>query len=286
MIIVDLNQVMLSNLLMQLGNHTNAQLEENMVRHMILNSLRSYRVKFSGDYGELVIACDNTNIWRKKNFPYYKANRKKNIDSSELDWKAIFDCLSKIRSELKEFFPYKVIDVETAEADDVIGTLVSKFGSELNTGEKILILSGDKDFIQLHTYANVEQYDPTRKKWIKNDDPTRFLKEHILKGDAGDGVPNVLSDDDTFVTAKRQKPMTAKRIEELLKATPDKDYDEKVYKNFLRNRELIDLSNTPDYIREQVLNQFTQQNGKDRSKLLNYFIANKMKNLTEHLSEF
>jgi hypothetical protein len=133
---------------------------------------------------------------------------------------------------------------------------------------------------------NVEQYDPTRKKWIKNDDPTRFLKEHILKGDAGDGVPNVLSDDDTFVTAKRQKPMTAKRIEELLKATPDKDYDEKVYKNFLRNRELIDLSNTPDYIREQVLNQFTQQNGKDRSKLLNYFIANKMKNLTEHLSEF
>ena len=285
MIIVDLNQVMLSNLLMQLGNHTNAQLEENMVRHMILNSLRSYRVKFSADYGELVIACDNTNIWRKKIYPYYKANRKKNLETSELDWKGIFDVMSKIRSELKEFFPYKVIDVESAEADDVIGTLVSKFGSELNTGEKILILSGDKDFIQLHTYANVEQYDPTRKKWIKSDDPTRFLSEHILKGDAGDGVPNVLSDDDTFVTGKRQKPMTAKRIEEFLKQDPNL-YDGKVFKNWQRNKELIDLSNTPDYIKEQVLNQFDAQNGKDRSKLLNYFIANKMKNLTEHLSEF
>ena len=285
MIIVDLNQVMLSNLLMQLGNHTNAQLEENMVRHMILNSIRSYRVKFGAEYGELVIACDNTNIWRKKVYPYYKANRKKNLEKSEMDWKAIFDCLSKIRSELKEYFPYKVIDVESAEADDVIGTLVNKFGSELNTGEKILVLSGDKDFIQLHTYANVSQYDPTRKKWIKNSDPVRYLKEHILKGDSGDGVPNVLSDDDTFVTNKRQKPMTAKRIEEFLKQDPNL-YDGKIFKNWQRNKELIDLTNTPDYIKEQVLTQFNEQSGKNRSKLLNYFIANKMKHLIEHLSEF
>jgi len=284
-IIVDLNQVMLSNLLMQLGNHTNAQLEENMVRHMILNSIRSYRVKFGAEYGELVIACDNTNIWRKKVYPYYKANRKKNLEKSEMDWKAIFDCLSKIRSELKEYFPYKVIDVESAEADDVIGTLVNKFGSELNTGEKILVLSGDKDFIQLHTYANVSQYDPTRKKWIKNSDPVRYLKEHILKGDSGDGVPNVLSDDDTFVTNKRQKPMTAKRIEEFLKQDPNL-YDGKIFKNWQRNKELIDLTNTPDYIKEQVLTQFNEQSGKNRSKLLNYFIANKMKHLIEHLSEF
>lgn len=270
---------------MQLGNHTNAQLEENMVRHMILNSIRSYRVKFGAEYGELVIACDNTNIWRKKVYPYYKANRKKNLEKSEMDWKAIFDCLSKIRSELKEYFPYKVIDVESAEADDVIGTLVNKFGSELNTGEKILVLSGDKDFIQLHTYANVSQYDPTRKKWIKNSDPVRYLKEHILKGDSGDGVPNVLSDDDTFVTNKRQKPMTAKRIEEFLKQDPNL-YDGKIFKNWQRNKELIDLTNTPDYIKEQVLTQFNEQSGKNRSKLLNYFIANKMKHLIEHLSEF
>ena len=285
MIIVDLNQVMLSNLLMQLGNHTNAQLEENMVRHMILNSLRSYKVKFGDEYGEMIIACDNTNYWRKKIFPYYKANRKKNIESSELDWKALFECLNKIRSELKEYFPYRVLDVESAEADDIISTLVSEFGSELNTGEKILILSGDKDFIQLHKYSNVSQYDPTRKKWIKHDDPDRFLQEHILKGDAGDGIPNILSPDNCFVVGDRQRPLTAKKLEKFME-TDTQELEEPLAKNYWRNAKLIDLSFTPDEIREKVMQQFESQKNRDRSKLLNYFITNKLKNLTEHLSEF
>lgn len=285
MIIVDLNQVMLSNLLMQLGNHTNAQLEENMVRHMILNSLRSYRQKFSQEYGELVIACDNTNYWRKQIFPYYKANRKKNIENSELDWKALFECLNKIRAELKEYFPYRVIDVESAEADDIIATLVTKFSSELNTGEKILILSGDKDFIQLHVYPNVSQYDPTRKKWIKHDDPERYLHEHVLKGDAGDGVPNVLSPDNVFVVGDRQRPLTAKKMEKIM-GTELEEMETSLARNYSRNVQLIDLSFTPDSIREKVMEQFEAQKDRDRSKLLNYFIANKLKNLTEHLSEF
>lgn len=276
---------MLSNLLMQLGNHTNAQVEENMVRHMILNSLRSYKVKFGEDYGEMVIACDNTNYWRKQRFPYYKANRKKNIESSELNWKSIFECMNKIRSELKEYFPYRVIDVESAEADDIIATLVSKFGTELNTGEKILILSGDKDFIQLHTYANVEQYDPTRKKWIKHDDPERFLHEHILKGDAGDGVPNVLSPDNVFVVGDRQRPLTARKLEKIM-GTDLEEMDTTLARNYSRNACLIDLSFTPESIREKVMEQYNAQENRDRSKLLNYFIANKLKNLTEHLSEF
>jgi len=284
-IIVDLNQVMLSNLLMQLGNHTNAQLEENMVRHMILNSLRSYRQKFSQEYGELVIACDNTNYWRKQIFPYYKANRKKNIENSELDWKALFECLNKIRAELKEYFPYRVIDVESAEADDIIATLVTKFSSELNTGEKILILSGDKDFIQLHVYPNVSQYDPTRKKWIKHDDPERYLHEHVLKGDAGDGVPNVLSPDNVFVVGDRQRPLTAKKMEKIM-GTELEEMETSLARNYSRNVQLIDLSFTPDSIREKVMEQFEAQKDRDRSKLLNYFIANKLKNLTEHLSEF
>ena len=285
MIIVDLNQVMLSNLLMQLGNHTNAQVEENMVRHMILNSLRSYKVKFGEDYGEMVIACDNTNYWRKQRFPYYKANRKKNIESSELNWKSIFECMNKIRSELKEYFPYRVIDVESAEADDIIATLVSKFGTELNTGDKILILSGDKDFIQLHVYANVEQYDPTRKKWIKHDDPERFLHEHILKGDAGDGIPNVLSPDNVFVVGDRQRPLTARKLEKIM-GTDLEEMDTTIARNYSRNANLIDLSFTPEFIREKVMEQFNAQEGRDRSKLLNYFIANKLRNLTDHLSEF
>ena len=286
MIIVDLNQVMLSNLMMQLGNHLNAQVEEGMVRHMVLNAIRSYKQKFGSEYGEIVIACDNTNYWRKQLFPYYKANRKKAIAESELNWKEIFECMNKIRAELKEFFPYRVIDVESAEADDIIASLVSEFGQELNTGMKILILSGDKDFIQLHKHANVSQYDPTRKKWIKHDNPDRFLLEHIMKGDTSDGVPNVLSDDNCFVVGTRQKPLTAKRMEQLLNSIPGKDYDEKTYRNFCRNRQLIDLQYTPNEIKEKVLTQYNEQTGRDRSKLMNYFIANKLKNLAEYISEF
>jgi 5'-3' exonuclease len=269
---------------MQLGNHTNAQLEENMVRHMILNSLRSYKTKFTSEYGELVIACDNTNYWRKQAFPYYKANRKKNQEASEMDWKSIFECMNKIRSELKEYFPYRVIDVESAEADDIIGTLVKEFGAEIG-GAPILILSGDKDFIQLHTYSNVSQYDPTRKKWVKHDDPNKFLKEHIMKGDAGDGVPNILSNDNCFVVGDRQKPLTTKKMDNLMHLDISQ-YDSVVARNYQRNAQLIDLSFTPKEIRSKVMEQYNAQAGRDRSKLMNYFIANRLKNLMENIAEF
>lgn len=290
MIIVDLNQVMLSNLLMSLGKHTNASIEENMVRHMVLNSLRSYRVKFGEEYGELVIACDNTNYWRRQLFPYYKANRKKNQEASELDWKAIFECLNKIRQELKDYFPYRVIDIEAAEADDIIGTLVKEFGTGeevmFDLDEKILILSGDKDFIQLHVYKNVKQYDPTRKKWVSHTDPDKYLYEHILKGDAGDGVPNVLSSDNCFVVGVRQKPLTQKKIDSLEELGLDGKFDHPLYRNYMRNKQLIDLRHTPKQICEKVMESFKNQEGKDRSKLMNYFITNKLRNLTEHIGEF
>lgn len=279
MIIVDLNQVMLSNLMMQLGNHTNAQVEENMVRHMVLNSLRSYKQKFSDEYGEMVIACDNKNYWRKQIFPYYKANRKKNIESSEMNWQAIFECMNKIRAELKEYFPYRVIDIESAEADDIIATLVEEF-SEF-PAKDILILSGDKDFIQLHKHGNVKQYDPTRKKWVSHPDPKRYLEEHILKGDSGDGIPNVLSEDNTFVVGSRQKPLTQKKIEYILE-NGKKD----VERNWHRNAQLIDLSYIPVEIRQKVLESYNSQESKKRDKMFNYFIANKLKHLMEHIGEF
>jgi len=280
-IIVDLNQVMLSNLLMQLGNHTNAQLEENMVRHMILNSLRSYRTKFAEEYGEMVIACDNTNYWRKQKFPYYKANRKKAQEKSEMDWKSIFECMNKIRAELKEYFPYRVIDIESAEADDIISTLV-----RIHCFEKILILSGDKDFIQLHTYGNVKQYDPTRKKWISHENPDRYLVEHILKGDSGDGVPNILSPDNCLVIGERQKTLTQKKIDALIELDLDGKYDHPLFNNFMRNRQLIDLKNVPPEIGTKVVESYDRQEGKGREKLMNYFIANKLKNLMESIGEF
>ncbi|CAB4162958.1 Exo 5'-3' exonuclease (including N-terminal domain of PolI) [uncultured Caudovirales phage] len=281
MIIVDFSQVMLSNLMVQIGNHTNAKLEENMVRHMILNSLRSYKQKFGNEYGEIIIACDNTNYWRKQLFPYYKANRKKSQAASELDWKAIFECMNKIRAELKEFFPYKVLDIESAEADDIISTLVFN-----NTEETILILSGDKDFIQLHSNKNVVQYDPTRKKWVKNSDPERYLDEHILKGDSGDGVPNVLSSDNCFVVGERQKPLTQKKMDALIELGLDGKFDHPIFRNYWRNKSLIDLSLVPEEIKTKVMESFNSQANRGKEKLLNYFIQHKLKNLMENIGDF
>lgn len=288
MIILDLNQIMISNLMMQIGNHTNIELEEGLIRHMVLNSIRLNRQKFHKEYGEIVIACDDKNYWRKQVFPYYKANRKKARDKSELDWTAIFESLNKIREELKEYFPYKVIQVNTAEADDIIATLCTQFGQEgpLAVGEKILILSGDKDFNQLQKYSNVQQYDPVRKKYIKADDPYKYLQEHIMKGDAGDGVPNFLSEDDCFILGTRQKPLTQKKLELWLGKKPEDFCDDRMLRNYKRNQQLVDLSYIPEQISSSVMEQYNNQSNKDRSKLFNYFIKFKLKNLLESIGEF
>lgn len=278
MIIIDFNQVMISNLMMQLGNHTNIPIDEGLFRHMVLNSLRSYKQQFGNKFGDMVIACDDKNYWRKQHFPYYKANRKKTRDASEINWTHVFEVFNKIKSELREFFPYRVIQIESAEADDIIATLVLNADSS----EDILILSGDKDYIQLHKFSYVNQYDPTRKKWISHNDPQKYLFEHICKGDSSDGIPNILSDGDTFVSNKRQKPLTQKKIDQLYN-----DYSDQQYAiPFERNKQLIDLSMIPVHIKEQVLSKYDEESGKDRSKIFNYFIKYKLKNLMENVGEF
>lgn len=280
MIIVDLSQVTYSTLMVQLGFDTkNANVEESMLRHMIINCLRSYNMAYKDKFGEMVIACDSTS-WRNEVFPYYKANRKKSREESSLDWTKIFGIVNKIKEELKEYLPYRVIDVNRAEADDIMYTLVKN--SDIM--DKVLILSGDKDFIQLHVYGNVTQYDPTRKKWIKHENPEEYLVEHILRGDKGDGVPNALSPDNSLVIGTRQKSVT----EKLVKLAKE-NYTElnKAYNvGLVRNRQLIDLSYCPVDIQENILLEYKKQGGKDRSKLLNYFMTNKLKILTENISDF
>lgn len=294
MFIVDLNQVMLSNLHMQLGGHMdNVTIEESIFRHMVLNSLRSYKTKFSAEYGEMIIACDNKNYWRKQVFPYYKASRKKAQEKSGINWTQIFGYIAKIKEELKEFFPYRVIDVESAEADDIIATLVQECSDPIRgqLGEmyKILILSADKDFVQLQRFPHVVQYDPIRKRWMTESHPHEYLFLHICKGDTGDGIPNVLSPDNCLVVGERQKPMTAKRIAEIKNGPVEGSVDhlpENVRRNYFRNRQLIDLTMIPEDIKVKVMDQYIMQAGKKRDKLMNYFIQNKLKNLFEHISEF
>jgi len=283
MIIMDLSQVMISNLMIQLGNHTNADIEEDLLRHMVLNSVRAYNVKFKNEFGEMIIACDAGNNWRRQVFPYYKANRRKNREKSEINWTAVFETLNKVRDELKDYFPYRVIRVDGAEADDIIGTLAQTYG---NTNEKILILSGDKDFVQLQAYMNVQQFDPVQKKWRKTNDVDKFIKEHIMRGDTGDGVPNFLSADDTFVVGARQKPISQKKLDQWLNSDPKEFCDEKMLRGYLRNQQLVDLNFIPPDIKKEVLVQYEQQAGKGRDKLFNYFIERRLKLLLESINEF
>lgn len=288
MILVDINQVMISNLMQQIGGKTE-DVDPDLIRHMILNSLRMYRQEFGDMYGELVICCDDKKYWRREVFPYYKMNRKKDREKSGLDWNNIFQTLNQIRDELKEHFPYKVIQVEGAEADDIIGTLCQTYGhigvcSDLE--ERILILSSDKDFLQLQKYCNVIQYSPVQKMFIQELHPHVYLNTHIIRGDKGDGIPNFLSDDDTFVEGKRQKPISTKKLDIWCMQEPEEFCDEKMLRGYKRNQQLVDLDFIPEDIRQNIIKQFKEAETNQRSLLLNYFIQHKLKNLTEVIDQF
>ena len=278
---------MISNLMVQINGRNAVELNEDLVRHMVLNSLRGHNKKFRKEYGEMVIACDSKNVWRREIFPNYKAGRKANRAKSEHDWDAIFSMLATIKNEIKTFLPYKVIELETAEADDIIATLVRKHLSMIapNHEKKVLILSGDKDFIQLHN-ENVRQYNPVLNKFVgKGEEPSIYIKEHILKGDRSDGIPNVLSDDNVFVEGRRQRPLSKKKINSWVEEV-FMTFTEEEQKNYDRNRKLIDLSCIPHELEEKINNEFLNVKVASRDKILGYFINKKLKTLIEVIDEF
>ena len=284
-ILMDFNQVILASLFQAVGNHTNIDIDENVIRHMFLNSVRMNRKKFHNDYGEIIICADGKNTWRREAYPYYKANRKKTRDKSDLDWNNVFNIMNVIRDEMREFFPYKVIHIDHCEADDIIGTIIHNEGTTMNTGaEKYLVLSADKDFIQLQTYANVDQYDPIRKRWLSDNNPTQFLEEHIIKGDSGDGVPNILSPDNCLAVGERQKPMTQKRMA-LYKGTSE-NMDEETIARYNRNKKMIDLNEVPQNYKDMIMAEYNKEETVGRSQLFNFFITKKLKNLVSDIQDF
>ena len=279
-----MNQIAVANVMMHLHMTKKDEPEGSMVRHMILNSLRMYRTKFKEEYGELVLCYDSKHYWRRDIFPLYKYNRKKGREESDKNWDSIFEVLNQIRDELKEFFPYKFLEVYGAEADDIIAVLCGEL--QYDNG-KTLIVSGDKDFIQLQKYKNVSQYSPITKKFVNGEDPKRYLQEHILKGDSSDGIPNVLSPDNTFADGLRQRPLGKKKIN----AWVDNDIhdvlpNDEAIRNYQRNLKLIDLDQSPKELFLQILKEYNEAPEGDRSKLLNYFIQKRLNNLTESIGEF
>ena len=263
--------------------------EEGMLRHFILNSIRMHNVKHRHKYGKMVIACDS-HSWRKEYYPQYKANRKKGRETSDVDWNLVFDTFHKVKQELKENFPYYVLDIDNAEADDIIATLI-KDTQEFGQHEPVIIISSDKDFIQLHKYKNVEQWSPITKKYVVHENPNQYLYEHIFRGDSGDGVPNVLSDDDTFVSDdKRQTPLSKKKIKLWLENINDLEsvMKEVEYRNYQRNKKVIDLDSIPTKISNEIIDKYNnyKMSKLQGSKVLNYLIKNRLTNLVDCAQEF
>ena len=250
---------------------------ENFIRHLVLNSIRSYRKKHHEKYGEIVICTDYLSSWRKDAFPYYKAHRKVQREKQQkegVDWKALFEIIAKIIEELEDYFPYKVVQIPHAEGDDVIAVLAK------HAKEPCLIVSSDKDFNQLYKYKTIRQFSPMKHQMLKGIDPERYLKEHIIRGDKGDGIPNILSAGNCIVEGERQKPITKKKVEEWIK---NESWPEHHWK---RNQELIDFDYIPPLLAHAIEQNYELQKPPNRSGLLNYFVKHRLKMLIEYIGDF
>ena len=283
MILLDFSNIIVGSIMVSHKIPDTERFGEDFIRHLVLNSIRSYRNKYKNKYGEIVICTDFHSSWRKEVFPFYKAHRKVERDKQKaekgMDWSALFETINKIIIEIDTFFPYKVIRVEHAEGDDVIAVLSRTFK------EKSLIVSSDKDFSQLYKYKWISQFSPMKQKMLNGIDPIRYLKEHIIRGDKGDGIPNILSDDDCIVSGVRQKSISKKKIVNWLDQEPH-DFNDEMKRGWIRNKILIDFDLIPKNIAKAILEQYNEEKKYQQGQLMNYFIKNRLKYLMENMGDF
>lgn len=279
MILIDYNAVAIAS-----GLQYKNDLDENLIRHTILNSLRLYRNSFKDKYGELIICGDGKNNWRKEVFPNYKYKRSESKSKSDVDWNELYRIIYKVYDEISDNFPYKTILVDECEADDVIATLVERT-QEFGQYEAVIIISADKDFAQLQRYDNVRQYSPLKKQFIDESNPRKQLLELILKGDASDGIPNVLSPDNSFADGIRQTPLRRTTIDKLIEDL--KCMGDEVYRNYCRNKKLIDLTETPNSVKSKILNSFEEQDKwNNRGKVFPFLVEKRCRMLLEDIKDF
>ena len=276
-ILVDANQIAISHLMVQHKIESGINIEK--IRYSIVRVLARIQRRFRDNYGEMILCYDDKQYWRREVFPFYKKNRKQERETSKYDWDEVFSVLNMIRDEIKESFPYRVIQVDGAEADDVIASLCIH-NNKRETPEPLLILSADKDFIQLHKFQHVKQYDPIRNRWIEHEDPVQYLQEHIIKGDRSDGIPNILTCDDAIVTGKPQKKMSKEKITSLASMNPQDFTNFIRLRNWKRNSELIDFSNIPQDVVDRILSRYHE--GTDRESIkIQYFIEHNIQDLIQ-----
>lgn len=297
-ILIDFSQVVLSScyaysdeLSVKSKDKENAK---NIVRHVILNQLRHYNSLYREKFGKLIICCDGKHYWRRELFKHYKEGRKKARAESDLDWKLIFDIIDETITDLKENFMFPLIRVNRAEGDDVIAVLTKHFQS--NEGKEdgffvipqnILIVSSDKDLVQLQKYENVSQISPRNKKVVSEGNPLLYLKEKIIRGDRGDGIPSILNDEDLYVTeGKKTVVMSKKRFEMLFESGYDQCTDDKVKNRWDMNRKLIDFDYIPKDIEKTIVNTYLEPISGNRVKMFNYMLKYNLHELLKVISDF
>jgi hypothetical protein len=276
--LLDFSGTMVANIMQYLYSNDTVEINEDLIRHMILKSIHHIILKYKQE-GNLIISCDSNNYWRKDIFPYYKIGRKKSREESLINWTEMYKYMRKIKQEIADNFSYPIIEVDGAESDDIIGVLVRKFSKD----DKILILSRDKDFVQLQKYPNVSQYSSVDKKFYYSENPSKDLFEKIIKGDAGDSIPNIFSPLDSIALSIRQKPAHQKKIDLWWE---EKKIPDELKERFDLNKKLIDLTQTPDIIQEKILESYESQINKKKKNLMNYFIEHNLSNLLTDIQDF
>lgn len=249
---------------------------EGLIRHIVLSTLLRIRKRYP-DEGEMVICGDYGHSWRKSIFPYYKAGRSEAREASEIDYKKLFEIVATISKEIDDFMPYKYLKIEGAEADDIIATL-----AQTVPGNHVII-SNDKDFKQLTMLNNVRHYLPLKEEEVKGINPEKFLFELIVRGDGGDGIPNIKSKPDSFVTKTRQKSIFTKDLESWWEK---REVPEEFRERFEQNKKLIDLFEIPQEISEKIINGFESAAPKTKRQMQEYFMEKRLRLLLSDISDF
>ena len=285
MILLDFSGTIFASVYVDVAKNNDTS--KDFLRHLLITQIRTYNKKFKDEYGDLVICADaKGTYWRRDIFPFYKANRKKARELSNIDWKQVFEHIGDIISEIKTYLPYKFIQIDNLEADDIIATLALNppESDDLFEGnEDVLIISNDHDFRQLHDVDYIKQYFPQKKRFEREAYANLYLFEHICKGDPGDGIPNIKSDPDTFVNEdKRQKAVTKTFIKSCYtNGVPD------IHRaRFEKNKKLIDLRQLDESYKELIINTYNNTTIPKKSKLMFYLGSHKLQKNLDCINDF
>lgn len=303
-ILVDLSQIVMSGVITQLADDLERPNVEadSLIKHMVYTMLLGLKQKFGKEYGEMILCADSNKYWRREYFQWYKGHRKHAKEKAKIDWKVVYAALDALIVDLSEYFPYKVIEVENCEADDIIACLTHYYQeNELDEGglfggspKRIMICSSDGDFIQLQKYSNVAQWNNQHKKMVSSSNPKRDLLEKIASGDSGDNIPNVITENvwsqhraENLEVKLRATPMKSARLEEFSELGEKACKTDEERANYARNDMLINFDNIPSHVYDSIINTYATYKKKgNTTKLMSYFTKNRMKVLFGDVASF